>query len=98
MHDTQSRTLPARCLFLWPTPAMTCLVAERQHIHIFLTGVQKLAIQELSVATSAVFIFSLDGLADTEQIHLTFAAMIPVACAARALSAASGLRLVDTRH
>ncbi len=24
MHDTQSRTLPARCLFLWPTPAMTC--------------------------------------------------------------------------
>lgn len=98
MHDTQSRTLPARCLFLWPTPAMTCLVAERQHIHIFLTGVQKLAIQELSVATSTVFIFSLDRSADAEQIHSTFAATIPVACAARDLSAASGLRLIDTRH
>jgi hypothetical protein len=74
MHDTHSRTLPARCLFLWPTPAMTCLVAERQHIHIFLTGVQKLAIQELSVAASRVFTFPIEDPADVEQIHSAIAA------------------------
>ena len=74
MHDAQSRTLPARCLFLWPTPAMTYLVAERQHIHIFLTGVQKLAIQELSVAASRVFTFPIEDPADVEQIHSAIAA------------------------
>ncbi len=98
MHDAQPRTLPARCLFLWPTPAMTYLVAERQHIHIFLTGVQKLAIQELSVAASGVFIFSLEDPADVEQIHSAIAATTPPACATRDLSAVPEGRLVAPRR
>lgn len=49
---------------------MTCLVAERQHIHIFLTGVQKLAIREFPVATPSVFTFFINPPASGEQIVL----------------------------
>lgn len=76
---------------------MTCLVAERQHIHIFLTGVQKLAIPDFSVAALTVFIFSFDKPADYEQIVSTFPAMARPAHLNSRPSGATGEGLADPR-